>query len=56
MAEIRKAEIGDLERVEYICNFLHKRFGIEKERIINGGMLGRDAYPGINLNRVVIIK
>ena len=44
------------QRVEYICNFLHKRFGIEKERIINGGMLGRDAYPGINLNRVVIIK
>ena len=43
-------------RVEYICDFLHKRYGIERSRIINGGMLGKDAYPGINLNRVVIIK
>ena len=44
------------QRVEYICNLLHKRYGIEKARIINGGMLGKDAYPGMNLNRVVIIK
>ena len=44
------------QRVEYICNFLHKKYGIQKDRIINGGMLGKDAYPGINLNRVVIIK
>ena len=44
------------QRVEYICNLLHKKCGIERSRIINGGMLGKDAYPGINLNRVVIIK
>ena len=44
------------QRTEYICNLLHKRYGIAKERIINGGMLGKDAYPGINLNRVVIIQ
>lgn len=44
------------QRVEYICNLLHKKYGIAKDRIINGGMLGKDAYPGINLNRVVIIK
>ena len=44
------------QRTAYICNLLHKRYGITKERIINGGMLGKDAYPGINLNRVVIIK
>ena len=43
-------------RVEYICNLLHKKYGIAKERIINGGMLDKDAYPGMNLNRVVIIK
>lgn len=43
-------------RVEYICNLLHKRYGISEERIINGGMLDKDAYPGMNLNRVVIIK
>lgn len=44
------------QRVEYICNLLHKKYGIEKARIINGGMLGKGEYPGINLNRVVIIK
>ena len=44
------------QRVEYICNLLHKRYGISKEKIINGGMLGKGEYPGINLNRVVIIK
>lgn len=44
------------QRTAYICNLLHKRYGITKERIINGGMLGKDVYPGINLNRVVIIK
>ena len=44
------------QRVEYICNLLRKKYGIAKERIINGGMLDKDAYPGINLNRVVIIK
>ena len=44
------------QRVEYICNLLHKKYGIEKVRIINGGMLGKGEYPGINLNRVVIIK
>ena len=44
------------QRVEYICNLLHKKYGIAKERIINGGMLDKDAYPGMNLNRVVIIK
>ena len=43
-------------RAEYICNLLHKRYGISEERIINGGMLDKDAYPGMNLNRVVIIK
>ena len=43
-------------RAEYICNLLHKRYGISEERIINGGMMGKDAYPGMNLNRVVIIK
>lgn len=44
------------QRVEYICNLLHKKYGIAKERIINGGMLDKDAWPGMNLNRVVIIK
>ena len=44
------------QRVEYICNLLHKKYGIEKASIINGGMLGKGEYPGINLNRVVIIK
>ena len=44
------------QRIEYICNLLHKRYGISKEKIINGGMLGKGEYPGINLNRVVIIK
>ena len=44
------------QRVEYICNLLHKRYGISKEKIINGGMLGKGEFPGINLNRVVIIK
>ncbi len=44
------------QRVEYICNLLHKKYGIEKARIINGGMLGKGEYPGMNLNRVVIIK
>ena len=43
-------------RAEYICNLLHQRYGISEERIINGGMLDKDAYPGMNLNRVVIIK
>ena len=44
------------QRVEYICNLLHKKYGIAKERIINGGMLDKDTWPGMNLNRVVIIK
>ena len=44
------------QRVEYICNLLHKRYGIAKEKIINGGMLDKNAWPGMNLNRVVIIK
>ena len=44
------------QRTAYICNLLHKRYGIAEERIVNGGMLGKDAYPGMNLNRVVIIK
>ena len=44
------------QRVDYICKFLHKKYGIAEDKIINGGMLGKDAYPNINLNRVVIIK
>ena len=44
------------QRVEYICNLLHKKYGIAEAKIINGGMLDKDAYPGMNLNRVVIIK
>ncbi len=44
------------QRCEYICNFLHEEYGISKDKIINGGMIGKDTYPHINLNRVVIIK
>ena len=44
------------QRCEYICNFLHKEYGISKEKIINGGIIGKNTYPHINLNRVVIIK
>lgn len=44
------------KRLDYICNLLHKKYGIALERIVNGGVIENYKYSNINLNRVVIIQ
>jgi hypothetical protein len=44
------------KRLDYICNLLHKKYGIALERIVNGGVIDNYRYSDINLNRVVIIQ
>ena len=44
------------KRLDYICNLLHKKYGIDLERIFNWGVIENYKYSNINLNRVVIIQ
>ena len=44
------------KRLDYICNLLHRKYGIALERIVNGGVIDNYRYSDINLNRVVIIQ
>ena len=43
-------------RCEHVYNLLVKKYGIPTEQIINKGLVSKDLFGGINLNRVIIIR